>query len=314
MNWLRLAIIALALTTPCPAPLLAQMGGPTFRLDLSGRGEFEDLFAAGLQPKRFDDQLGICVVKHTQIKFDLGQTNAITIPADECYFKILSDYSLYTIDANTVPLTLDEARQWMLPICRTFGTPDRKLDDFLARVAKGEITRFGWLGDREEDGFGVGMPRQPQNSALGAMGAMFRNVGRDKIHPVEIVVHVGWERPTWKLGEHPPKLAPPNGSEQLSKEPVKEVPEWIRTGVEAPNFVKVFNTPAQIQAMRDKYHRTPGASGAEGVPNDLPLAKSRVRSETTAAAARSSLRSRSWVITVPVLLLLAGAWAFLARR
>src|SRR5581483_7528352 len=173
-------------------------------------------------------------------------------------FKVLEDYSLYTIEANTVPLTLEEARRWMLPICRTFGTPDRELDNFLDRVGKGKIEQFGWLGAGETDGFVVGMPRQPQNSDLAAMGARLRSVSGDKVHPVEIVADVTWERATWKLAGRPPKLTPPKGYEQFSMEPVREVPEWILTGAEAHNFVKALKTPEQIQAMRDEYYRTQG--------------------------------------------------------
>jgi hypothetical protein len=299
MRHFRFCLLFLVLVGQCANS--AQISGQSVRIDLQGHGYLKDLFDAGLQPKRTDDGLSRCVVQEKMLTFDLGQNNSITIPAQSCFFHVLSDDSLYEIQAASPPFSLEEARTWMAPICRTFGKPEQELDDFLAKVRNG-YDHFGWLGD-ENPGFEVGMSRPARDSGLPGMGARLQSRVRDNIHPVQIVVDVRWERPARTLIPHTSPLTPPKGYEQLSMEPVPEEPEWLRKGEEPSSFVKSLYSTQEIERMREAYYAKHGrtSSGvrpATQAPDVSPDAKD----------AEGSPYRLKWLWVIVVGFLVAVGW------
>ncbi|HEX4265421.1 MAG TPA: hypothetical protein VH597_13880 [Verrucomicrobiae bacterium] len=278
-----------------------------YTLKLTGTGTFKDIFDAGLRPERSGDGLNLCLVQDKTITFDLGNGNAITIPASLCMFRVLGDDSLYDIEATSPPLSLDEARSWMLPICIKFGKTARDLDNFLDRVRDG-YRGFGWLGDNNA-GFVMGMPAQPRNSGLGAMGARFQSMGRNANtkRPIQIAVDVRWERSIKELLPHTSPLVPPKGYEQYSMDPQEHIPSWVRNGEEAPNFVKALHTPEEIQQIRDHYKNqgADSASPRDPSPRDGVIA--------AASPSNKSFASSKWLLAAALVVAVAG-WILVRGR
>jgi len=247
------------------------------------------------------------------LNFDLGHGNSVTIPAQLCFFNVLMDESLSEINATSPPYSLEEARTWMLPICRTFGRPERELDEFLAKVRNG-YKDFGWIGD-DNEGFGVGMERPPRNSGLPAIGARLQSRAGDVRHPVQIAVAVRWERPSRTLISHTSELVPPKGYEHVSMEPVPEDPEWLRKGQEPPNFVKALNTPQQIQQIRDSYNAKP-QQAASPIQAEAQATSSNHADEPTTPVGNSdsSPSGLKWLWLVVLSFALVGAWIMFRRR
>lgn len=296
MKYFKLAAILVALGGQCFALLQAQIPDRTYRIDLSGHGYLKDLFDAGLEPKRSGDGLSMCVVQEKMLDFDLGRSNAITIPADICFFHVTADDTLYEINATSPPMTLETARQWMLPICRRFGRTDRELDDFLAQVRNG-YDHFGWAGD-DDEGFGAGMVRPPLNSGLPAVGARLQSRPGDKSHPVQIAVDARWEWKSWTLVSRNTPLMPPKGYEQLSMEPVPdEAPAWLRKGEEPDSFVKALYTPEEIKHMRDQYNARHGVLAVADSSTTLNIAP-----------------WLKWLLPVTAILILAVGWRLSRKR
>jgi hypothetical protein len=252
MSQLLCWVILMAVAAP---PLIAQTDTNVYRLNLRGRGTLTDVFESGLRPKQLSSSDTYhCFVDFKLIQFDLGENITVTIPVELCDFKVFgTNQSLSEIRANTFPLTLDEARGWMSPICRTFGKSQAQLDAFLEKVGHGH-RRFGWLGNEDEEGFGVGTPRPAPESGRAAIVAGLRSYGGNTNTPVEIAVSVYWEPPRREfLGPLVP-LQPPKGYEQFSMAPERPyTPEWIRQGLPAPPLVQRDLGSNGVQRLRDEY-------------------------------------------------------------
>jgi hypothetical protein len=235
----------------------AQTDTNVYHLDLSGPGRLKNVFDSGLRPKKESVQTTYrCGVEDKIINFDLANNHSATIPVENCYFRTIgSNHALIEIIAETIPLTVAEARAWMFPICLNFRRAPAELDAFLEKVRNG-YQRFGWLAD-ENEGFGVGTPRPAPESGGAGMGVWLQYLAGDSNCPVRIFLRVEWERPRSASRDSPTAMLPPKGYEQFSMEPEETGPPytatWIRKGHPAPGESQRKLGATGVQRLRDEY-------------------------------------------------------------
>jgi hypothetical protein len=251
-------------------PLPAQWETNVYPLKLSGRADLKAVFDSGLRPKR--DNINFrCFVNDKIVRFDIGSDRVATIPAETCRFKIYSsNQALQSLDAETPPLTIEETRRWMIPICRSFGRTEKELNDFLGLVRNGD-RGFGWLG-REAQGFVAGTPRPEMESGLAGMSVRLQHHAGDRQHPIRIVVAIEWERPRREIDYPQTPLQPPKGYETFSMEPEPFVPSWIRRGEPAPDNVQREYGEAGVQRLREHYAEKMGKTNSSSAIPTLPAA------------------------------------------
>lgn len=271
MCWMRITFplltAALALFLALTPSALA-WDTNVYTLNLSGRGVLKDAFDAGLRPIRRNETYQ-AYVEDKFIRFTLGGTQDVTLFVEQCRFRSFSSNQTFAdVQAETPYLSLEEARAWMLPVCRKFGRSEKELDDFLTLVRNGHRS-FGWIGDDGQPSFVLRTPPAPAESDRARLGIRFQSHRSDRLRPLRIVLMIEWERPYPRDYSSPP-LRPPKGYETFSMEPVPYIPSWVRHREPVPSTVQQEYGMEGAKRLREQYARESG-NPELATPSERPL-------------------------------------------
>ena len=195
-----------------------------YLIDLTGKGRFSDLYVAGLRPRRWDSSLEReCFVEDKYLTFRIEPGREITMFTDLCFFKVLGDGKLESVEALSPNLPIDKARQILLPMVKAFNKSPAELDSWLNLVRTGDRQLEQRLrlerdpeGDLEGTGsdFVLSTPWPGAQTDLPAISVSARWLW-DKELPVALAVIITWARPYASLGLPLKPLQAPPGFEQF---------------------------------------------------------------------------------------------------
>jgi CubicO group peptidase (beta-lactamase class C family) len=187
-----------------------------YLIDLTGKGTLADLYVVGLRPRRWDNSLqGECFVEDKFLTFRIEPGREITLFSEYCTFKAFADGKLESVIVQSPNLSIDQARQTLLPIVKALNKSPGELDSYLNVVRTGDRQleqRLRIEGSGSD--FVLSTPWPGAETDLAAINVLAQ-WRWDKEFPIALTATVMWARPYASMRLPSKPLRAPPGFEQF---------------------------------------------------------------------------------------------------